>query len=266
MSRIESIEKKLLDVNVKLESNGFELRDIEEDVKTIKKMIEEMKEMENTNTQKECILNDKVAEIEVKIGELTKELNIIEENTTKLNEVEKDLDKLQRETNIEYTILKQYADNGLAMYGNNHITIRANIKPGFDKFEIEPKGCRGIEIKKAKMVMSSKDSLVNIKMETLKEGQGWFVTGSYVYDGQTYYGSWYANGSTPIVGKGNDGIIRGAMMHGNSIKTILGMGVNAENCKITEAHIDPKTNKITFRYMNDRNAFYSDIKINGIGI
>ncbi len=53
MKTIENIEKKLLDVNVKLESNRFELRDIEEDVKIIKRMIEKMKEMENTNTQKE---------------------------------------------------------------------------------------------------------------------------------------------------------------------------------------------------------------------
>lgn len=266
MKTIENIEKKLLDVNVKLESNRFELRDIEEDVKIIKRMIEKMKEMENINTQKECMLKNKVAEIEVKIEKIKTKLNIVAQNSIKLNKIEKDLDNLQRETDIENSILKQYVDNGLALYETGRGRLEINIEKGFNEFEIEPSGCRGVVIKKAKIIMTSEDGLVSLKLDTLKLGQGLIVTGPYVYNGQTYFGSWDACAGDPIIGEDRNGIIRGAIMDNGQIKTVFGKEINEEGLKVTEAFINPKTNKLIFRYINDGNEFKTNIKIQGLGI
>ncbi|MCT4583380.1 MAG: hypothetical protein N4A54_00525 [Peptostreptococcaceae bacterium] len=178
----------------------------------------------------------------------------------------KAINKSIHDLKITSDVHSQYTDSGLASYKTGRGSIRINVdRNSLGSFDVSPKICRGRIIKKAIFTISSKDEIVSIKMETIKEGQGWFVTGPYVYNRKTYFGSWYTDGK-PIVGKDYNGILRGAIMDGNTIKTIFGTGSNVENCKIREAFINDKSNKITFRYENEKNSFYSDIKIDGIGI
>lgn len=276
-------ESKINAINSRIATNSSELNTIESKIDKNKNLIDaNSKKVDihlnklnndlNLNNKNINDLNRKNSSIEYKQKSDYKKLDdkindAISTSNTLIRDVEDDLNTTIDIMKIQVKNLKRHHVYSKEYNHVNNGVRNLNIKKGkINSFEINTNTKTGEPNKNIKLIISDESGLVSIKIEKIGFS-GWFVTGPFVKNRKTYYGSWYSKSTNSILGKKEgENITRGAIWDDDisGPRGIFGNGINAY-LNVKSIDINEINGNLIFNYDNYHCDYPTTIKIWGLG-